>query len=380
MRNYSVLVLMELYDHRIRQGIGRFAKEQGWYLTFCDGCTHSGNVLPQGWRGDGILTQISQRPEILRYVKTQNVPCVDMSLQRPDVVMPRISGDHLLIGAQAAEHLLERGFVRAAYFATEDMYPHKLREQGFAQRFQTGAGQQVKSLVWMRQSRNGLDNWQAQNKWLKKSLDKLPKPLGIFCYSDYDAVKIETISLELGYNIPEDVAILGVDNDPLVCENVKVPLSSVRHDLVRVGYDGAAMLHKLMLGLPEPSETILVPPRGVETRTSTETFTADDPLVRRVINFFRERISESVGAPEAAKALDIPLHKLKAAFTHSTNLSPYAILLQLRLLEARRLLLHTNCTVKEIAARTGFCHAQHLNNMFRHHEKCTPTEYRSRER
>ncbi|MFA7172926.1 MAG: DNA-binding transcriptional regulator [Kiritimatiellia bacterium] len=381
MKTISVLVLMHLYDHRIRQGIGRYAKERGWFLTFCDGCTHGGvSLLPQGWSGDGILTQIGSRQEILSYIRKQRVPSVDLCIFRPEVRMPRITGDQLLIGKVAADHLIERGFRRAVFFSTEDQHPHKLREAGFAQQFKAFSGHSPLSLVWMRQSLNGIDNWSAQEIWLQRELQAQPKPLGIFCYSDYDAVKIETVCIECGYAIPDEVAIIGVDNDPLVCENVNVPLSSVRHDLVRVGYEGAAMLDRLMQGKPPPSEPVLIPPLGVETRASTEIFTSDDPVVRAVIRFFQENIAESIGVEEAAHAVGLPLHKLKAHFRRVSNDTAYATLNHLRLLAAKKLLANTDLSVKEIAAQTGFCHAQHLNSAFRRREHCTPSELRSREK
>ena len=94
MKSVSVLVLMELYDHRIRQGIGRYSAEHRWHLTFCDGCTHSGtSPLPQGWSGDGVLVQLNRRTDFISYIRRQRVPCVDMSIFRPDILLPRISGD-----------------------------------------------------------------------------------------------------------------------------------------------------------------------------------------------------------------------------------------------------------------------------------------------
>jgi len=380
MKSISVLVLMELYDHRIRQGIGRYAAEHDWFLTFCDGCTHSGaNPLPQGWSGDGILAQINRRADVIRYIRRQRVPCVDMWVSRPDIPLPRITGDQRLIGQTAAEHLFERGFRQAAYFSTEYRHLHKLRAEGFSDRFLKQSGNPPVNLSWELHSRKGIDNWRAQNAWLKRMLHALPKPLGVFCYSDYDAAKIETICLEAGYAIPDDIAVLGVDNDPLVCENIHIPLTSVRHDLFRVGYDGAALLDRLMRGGKAPKEPILIPPCGIEVRASTDGFVAADPIVRSVIKFFRQNLSRDIGLRDAAEVAGLPVHKLKAHFRRVLGEAAYATLTRLRLLEAKRLLAHTELSVKEIASETGFCHAQHLNNAFRRSERCTPTAYRTRE-
>ena len=375
MKSVSVLVLMELYDHRIRQGIGRYAAEHRWHLTVSDGCT-----LPQGWAGDGMLVQINKRADFIRYVRRQKVPCVDMWIFRPDIPLPRISGDQCQIGRVAAEHLLERGFRQAAFFSSEYGNLHKLRCAGFSDRFSDGGGNRPKNLTWALHSKSGSDNWRAQHAWLKRMMTALPKPLGVFCYSDYDAAKIEDICLEAGHAIPDEVAILGVDNDPLVCENTPVPLSSVRHDLFRIGYDGAALLDRLMRGGKAPAEPILIPPRGVETRASTDGFVTADPVIRSVIKFFRENLARNIGFEEAVKTAGLPRHKLKQHFGRVLGEPVYATLIRLRLFEAKRLLVQTGLSVKEIASRTGFCHAQHLNNAFRREARCTPTEYREHDR
>jgi LacI family transcriptional regulator len=374
MKNPNVLILMEWYDHRIREGIGRFAAEQNWYVTVNDGC-----LLPQGWSGDGILALLNRRDDFIRYLRRRRAPCVDLGAFRLDIPMPRICGDHRRIGEIAADHLIERGYRDALYFSTEFQRPHELRGEGFAERFKALSGQTPKQLVWARCPGKELDNWQAQCAWVKRELRALPKPLAVFCYCDYDAAKFEAICLEAGYAVPGEVAILGVDNDTLVCENLRVPLSSVRHDLVRVGYEGAALLSRLMAGQTPPSEPGLIPPRGVELRASTDSQTHSDPLVRAVLQYFRENMGRSIGVADAAEAVNMPRHKLEEHFEAAMGQTVYATLTRLRLFEVKRLLALTGQPVKEIARRTGFCHAQHLNNAFRRLERCTPSQYRKRE-
>jgi len=210
MKNSNVLVLMEWYDHRLREGIGRYAAEKNWYLTVNDGCR-----LPQGWSGDGIITLLNSRADMIRYIRRQRVPCVDVGAFRMDIPLPRICGDHREIGVVAADHLSERGFHSAAYFATEYQHPHALRGAGFAERFQAKTGNAPRFLIWEHCRSRNADNWQAQYRWLKRELKALPKPLAVFCYCDYDAAKIESACLEAGFAVPDDIAILGVDNDAL---------------------------------------------------------------------------------------------------------------------------------------------------------------------
>ena len=374
MKNPHVLVLMEWYDHPIRVGIGRYAAARNWHLTVSDGC-----MLPQGWSGDGMLVLVSKRPDIIRYVRRQRIPCVDFGAFRPDIPLARVCGDHREIGRVAADHLLERGFTRAAYFSTEALRPHALRGEGFSERFAAHTGHAPASLVWARHPGSRNDDWQALNRWLKRELRRLPKPAAVFCYCDYDAAKVESACLDAGLAVPDDIAVLGVDNDELVCENVRIPLSSVRHDRIRIGFEGSELLDRLMRGGKPPREPILIPPLGVELRASTDGFSAPDPVTRAAVRFFRENLDKDIGVADAARAAGLPPHRLEAHFSRALGQTVYAALLRLRLFEVRRLLAMTCLPVQEIARRTGFCHAQHLSNAFRRAERCTPLAYRRRE-
>ena len=375
MRNFHVLVLMEWYDHPIRVGIGRYAAERNWYLTVSDGC-----MTPKGWSGDGILTMINARADIIGYVRRQSVPCVDFGAFRPDIPLARVCGDHRQIGRTAADHLIERGFTQAAFFSTEYLRPHELRGTGFAERFAEQTGHTPKRLIWAHRPGSENDDWQSLNRWLKRELRALPKPAAVFCYCDYDAAKLESACLEAGFKIPDDIAVLGVDNDTLVCENLRLPLSSVRHDRTRIGYEGSALLDKLMRGGKPPAAPVLIPPRGVELRASTDGFATADPLIRAVVQFFRENLGRGIGVADAAEAVHLPPYKLEEHFSRVLGQTVYATLVRLRLFEAKRLLTLTDLPVKEIARRTGFCHAQHLSNAFRRAEHLTPLAFRKRER
>jgi LacI family transcriptional regulator len=375
MKSANVLVLLEWYDHPIRIGIGRYAAERGWQLTVNDGC-----MLPVGWSGDGVLTMLNKRADFIRYVRRMRLPCVDFGAFRAEIPLARVCGDHRLIGSVAADHLLERGFARAAYFATEHQRVSELRGAGFSERFKTGTGNDVRQLVWELHPGSKSDDWKGLNGWLKREVKELPKPVAIFCYCDYDAAKVEAVCLEAGIHVPNDVAILGVDNDSLVCENIRVPLSSVRHDRIRIGYEGSELLDRLMRGGQAPAAPVLIPPCGVELRASTDAFASSDPLVRAVLTFFRDNLGRSIGVDDAAAAAGLPRHQLERHFTRVRGEPIHATLMRLRVFEVRRLLALTDMPVKEIAIRTGFCHAQHLCNAFKRFEGRGPQAYRLGER
>jgi len=357
----NVLLLMEWYDHPFREGIGRFAAEHKWIVTVNDGCT-----LPDGWHGDGIITYFNMRKDIIYYVTNAKVPVVNLSGFRPDIPLPSVTGDNVGIGRMAADFFLQKGFTRAAYFSTEFHRLQKLRLHGFFQQWRKATGNKVASIVPKLDRRYPrADDWTALGSYIREKLAALPKPLAVFAYCDYDAAKVETAALEAGLRVPEDVAILGVDNDPLVCENDVVPLSSVCHDRTRIGYEGAALLEKLMSRKRVPSHTLQILPTRIEERASTCGVYSDDPLAQRVIAFFTDHLAEHTGVVEVAAALGIGKRQLERHFAAHVGRSITSYLRELRLIRARQLVTETDMPLGKIAKDCGFSNAQHFSNAFR---------------
>jgi len=368
----NVLILLERYDHAFRESIGRFAAEHRWIVTTDDGCT-----LPDGWRGDGIITYFDTRKDIIRYVTNANVPVVNLSGFRPDIPIPTVTGDNVGIGRMAADFFHPKGFSQAAYFATRFRRLQKLRLHGFANRWKELTGNKIAPMVpKLDRQRMRSDDWTALGAYIRQKLLALPKPLAVFAYCDYDAAKVETAALEAGLRVPEDVAILGVDDDPLVCENELVTLSSIRHDRTRVGYEGAALLERLMAGETPPERMITVLPKEIAERASTRGIYSDDPLVQRVIAYFEQNLSRHVGLADAAAEVGVSPRLLERHFAGCARRSVTSYLRELRLLRARQLVAETDMSFGAIAEECGYANAQHFSNAFRSAYGQTPSRAR----
>ncbi len=369
----NILILMEWYDHRIRQGIGRYAREHDWHLT-----VDERTLVPRGWEGDGVLTVFYRRRDLTAYVRRLDIPVVDLGLYRPDIDLPRVAGDHTRIGSLAAEHFSERGFRNAAWFSTDFSPIHNLRLRGFCE---TCAAQGLNAplvWVWEKACADSPDSWKRMRQWLERHLRAAPKPLAVFAHNDYDASKIEDVCRAAGIAVPEEVAILGVDDNELICLNQPVPLSSIAHDLVRVGYEGAALLDRLIGGVPAPDRPLLIPPAGVMLRRSTDLTAISIPAVRLAVRFLKDNIGRSFGIEEVAAAAGVSRSTLDRLFLQHLNRSVHAEVLRIRLAAVKHLLTHTDAALQEVARRTGFCHAQYLNNVFAQAEGMTPRAYRMR--
>ena len=369
----NVLLLMEWHNHPFREGIARFAREHRWIVTVNDGCT-----LPDGWHGDGIITYFDTRKDIIRYVLNAEVPVVNLSGFHPEIPLPGVTGDNVGIGRMAADFFLQKGFTRAAYFSTQFHRLQKLRLHGFAKKWKEATGGKIVPIVpKLDKRRTGADDWTALGAYIRGKLADIPKPLAVFAFCDYDAAKVEAAALDAGLRVPDDVAILGVDNDPLVCENDVIPISSVCHDRIRIGYEGAALLENLMSRRRVRTRHIEILPTRIEERASTQGLYSDDPLVRRVIDFFGDHLSESTGAGEAAAAVGVGKRFLERHFASHAGRPITSYLREIRLIRARQLVTETDRPMGLIAKDCGFSNAQHFSNAFRDFYGMTPTKARS---
>lgn len=367
-----VLLALSRYSASTHMGVARFACEHNWHLN-CE-MAFTGR-LPEGWRGDGIITVLDNREEVANFVQRAKVPTVDLSVIRQDIEVPRVSGDHFAIGQTAGELFTERGFQHFAWFSTQDDEPSRLRREGF---FEAVKSQAVTSESWVFPpvTRRKQDEWTVKSEWLIKRLKAIPKPAAIFAFHDAEAANVLDACLLGGIQVPEEVAILGVDNNPVICESVRVHLSSVNHDLEGLGYAGAGLLDDLMRGGKAPENPILIPPRGITERRSTDALAVKHNAVRKALEFMRVNYPRLIGPEDAAEVAGMPRVQLEVEFRKLFHHSMRQELARIRLQRAKEFLVGTELPVADVAARTGFNTAQYFNNVFRRETGFTPLNYR----
>lgn len=375
-RQKNVLLALGRYNPKLHQGVARFAGQHNWHLNA--EMAYFGR-LPTGWKGDGIVTLLDVQQDLIDFIKKARVPVVDLSVIREDVAVPRVAGDHHLIGCLGAEHFLERGFRHFAWFATLDDAVTRLRLRGFSETL-AQSGFTCETWIFPMQTGARRDEWAAKCDFLEGRLQAIPKPAAVFTFRDADAANVLDACADAGLAVPEEIAILGTDNNELICESLRVPLSSVNHDLEGLGYEGATLLHRLMHGARAPKRRRLVPPKGITVRRSTEVLAVNHEPTRRALQFLQENYRRRIGAEEAAVASGLSSRKLERAFREHLGRSVSHELASLRLIRAKELLLRTNLTVTDVAAQTGFNTPQYFSNVFRKAADMTPRRFRLRHR
>ena len=178
-------------------------------------------------------------------------------------------------------------------------------------------------------------------------------------------MRLLAVCREQSISVPEEVALLSIGNDPILCENQSVTLSSIDQNLERGGYEAAAMLDRLMEGKPPPRTPILVPPAGIVTRQSTDTRAVAEPTLRRALELIGDNLSRPYGADQLADALGLPRFKVDRLFAAGLGRSVGSEILRQRIARAKLLLKSRKLTLSDIARQIGFCHASHLSNSFK---------------
>lgn len=369
----NVLAIISPMSAQRMEGIAQYARGRGWHLMIQDRLGYR----PLAWKGDGIIATLRSDPSTFETVKSlvkRGVPAVDLTWSRPEFKIPRVTSDHFAIGRLAAEHFAERNFKHVAWFSTGWGHVHALRFAGLRSVFPA-----MRWVLTDELPKTRLHSYGAFSKWLARTLSKAPKPLAALAYDEADAARLLDAALRCGASVPEELAILSIGNNPFICESQAIPLSSIDQNLERGGYEAAALLDRLMDGGKPPSDPVMVPPKGVAMRRSTDIVAAADPLVRSALDYISANISRPFGAAQIADALGCGRSALDKRFAAETGHSIGAEISRRRLALAKVLLSGTGKTIAEIAAETGFCTASYLSNIFRDATGKTPRQWRNGE-
>ena len=375
----TVLLALTSAHHGFFKGVARYAREHNWHLVADMVYTAK---IPLGWRGDGIISYIGYRDDLAKFILSSKLPAVEITKVRHDLGLPCVEGDNEMIGRLAAEHFLERGFRNFVWAPLMDDMLNAERHRGFANRL---AKQKLTCNVLpaadSRAAEGGTRDWAARRKMLVQELRRLPKPLAAFGYNDCVAADLIDACNTAGMLVPEAVAGMGVDNDVMLCECLRVPLSSVCHDLEGMAYQSAALLDRLMSGKSAPKNIPRVPPTGVVTRRSSDILAVNNLEVAKALRFIHDQYANALlSVNDIVDATTVSRRPLEKAFRLELRRTINEEVVRVRLEKVKDLLTTTESSVTDIASQTGFTRPNHLFRIFRRQLGMNPKQFRARQR
>lgn len=361
----------------ILTGISKYVRQHGPWMVYMT--PHHINTPPpawfRDWKGDGIIVRLHDA-QIADAVQGKDAPVVDVLGMCGRQLYPLVHTDNQAVGRMAADHLRERGFVNFAYVGLSDENWSVERHEAYARRLRE-LGFDCKAMLWTNPSEKRLP-FLKRVEHIRNWLLELPKPLSVFVCDDPRALFVRDAIQSAGLTVGGDVALLGVGNDSLLCSMFSPALSSIDANHERIGYEAAAMLDAMMKGEKNGPRTVLIPPRDVVVRESTDFLAVHDDTLRRAMDYIRQHAQEGIGVDEVVRACHASRSVIQRRFRINLNQSIHDCIAQERARRAIRLIRETNDSIENIAAASGFQYVQSLNKTLRRLYGHSAGDYRSR--
>lgn len=361
------------YSRGIIHGINKFALGNGWMF-------HVGPVTPQvvpllrHWKADGVIAHVSLS-EVAKDLRALRKPVVNIASKFPELPFPRVGIDSRAVGRMAADHFLQQGFRNFGFYGLEKSEWSTDREVGFREQLAKAGHSQVHSFT-SGLDVNDLESWVETDAKVATWLRTLPKPVAIFACNDIKNNELALMCRMANVQVPEEAALLGVDNDLVIGENAWLPLSSIALPLERLGYEAGALLDRLLRGKKPPPQPVLLPPLHVVIRQSSELLAIQVPEVARALQFIREHAYGPIHVRDILRVAAVNRRRLERMFRKVLGRTPHQEIARVRVERAKQLLSSTNLPMPLVAERSGFESARRLTENFRLLTRQSPSAYR----
>jgi LacI family transcriptional regulator, galactose operon repressor len=366
------------YARGLLRGIHRYLREhRPWTIDMPE--QGRGAIPPAHvarWRGDGIIARV-ENPAIAAVVRQAGLPTIDLSAGRLLPELPMVETNNEAIVRAAFEHLQGAGFKHFAFCGDDRFAWSRLRRNWF-ERMAAQAGCQASSYPAVRKSSKagGALSWEQERASLVQWLEGLPKPVGIMACYDQRGWQVLEVCRGIGLGVPDEVAVIGVDNDELLCELAQPSLSSVIPDADRTGYVAAELLGEMMGGRRVEAKEYLIEPLGIAARQSTDALAGADPEIARAIRFIRDHACDSIKVQAVVDEMAVSRRVLEHRFRRLLGRTPHEEILRVQIERVTRLLAETDLPLTTIAERTGFKHAEYMSVAFKRQTGLSPRQFR----
>jgi LacI family transcriptional regulator len=366
------------YTRELLAGVRRYVAAHGPWSCFIELRALESGPPPwlEHWDGDGILTRTFTQ-EMADVIAATGLPAVELRATFLRSALPFVGMDNHRIGQMVADHFFDRGYRNHAVYSLHTERFFEERVQNFVATVESRGGT-CSRLPEVTSDRAA--DWERGQARLVEWLSALPKPVGVFAANDQLGVRVLDACQRAGIAVPEEVAVVGAENEETLCAFATPPLSSVRFDGATVGYAAAELLARMMRGRFKPPRETLLPPKGIVVRGSSDEFVINDRLVAHAARFIRENATAGINVDDLCRRLNASRSTLDRRMKAALNRTPKEEILRVRFREVERLLHETDLTIDAIAAQTGFAHSHYLQAAFKSAHGLTPGEFRQTHR
>jgi LacI family transcriptional regulator len=374
VRRIALLLGQDIgYCREVLRGVQQYAVHRRQWV-FRDAPPEMETLTPlREWRPHGIIGLLFHG-DVADALQGLEVPLVNTTSTLSRWEVPLIEADHEHVGRMAAEYFLDKGYCHFGFFGSAWTHVSRTREAGYRERLtQSGFALASCHAEYLPRPPVGA-SWRHVDKQVADWLRTLPKPVAILCSNDVPARDLADVCRQLQLKVPQEVALLGVDNDELECGLTWPSLSSI--ELPALGYEAARLLDGLMRGKKPPAKAIFLPPIRVVTRQSTDMRAVDNPVVVAALDFIRANLVDEFTVDDIANGAGVGRRDLERKFRATLGRSVLDEVRTARVDRVRQLLGDTQLSMAAIAQRAGFSGSRRMAVVFRETTGVTPRQYR----
>ena len=381
---YKILLLIDLseqYGRSLMQGMVRYSNEHGPWV-FCKMPIYFREkhgvkgVLKwaRDWGANGIVAALESEAGASQIVAS-GIPVIAQDYKERFTNIPNITGNYHETGKMAARYFLSRGYRHFAFYGFGDIVWSRERAQGFEWQVRD-AGYQVQYFESKKKGTHDL--WYYKPSPLSAWLKSLPSNVALMACDDNQGHHILEACKIAGIRVPDDMAVLGVDNDELVCHLTEPSMSSIALDTERGGYEAARLLEHMIIHRVQNPGNIIIRPTAIVTRHSTDILATDDKMIANALKYIHQHIELNPGVKEVLAQIPLSRRALEIRFRNATGLPIYKYIQALRLEKFSNQLLVSESSIMDIAIGLGLGDNKNISRAFRKLKGCSPAEYRRR--
>lgn len=364
------------FDRKLLRGMMKYSKENGPWLFFR---TPSDYKFENGreewvaqwakeWGADAIIGRWDESK--LDLLSKLDIPIVLQNTKSRSNIYSNLTGEYIRTGQMAAEYFRKKFFTSYAFYGIKDVIWSTEKGRGFREEVLKEKSQYSQ---FEEDARTVYDR-QKLTEWL----ESLPKGTALFCCDDAHALTITETCKIAGISVPEDIAVLGVDGDDLICEISDPPISSIQLEVEHGGYETCRLLHQQILNKRREPFNVFISPSEIKERNSTLAFNISDPHIMSVVKYIDENYMCDIRMESIFKLVPLSRRSVEMRFKKATGMSIYQYLLNTRIEHFAYLLTTTDKPYIDLAYEVGFRDFANVTRTFRKYKGCTPLEHRKK--
>lgn len=378
----KILLLIDYsseFSRRFLEGLIRYSKEYGPWIFYRLPSYYKTLYGKQGiikwakeWNADAFIAQWDH--EGTNLLSELDIPIILQNYKSRSEFFSNLTGDYIATGRMAAQFFAKKKYKNFAFYGNKNALWSRERAEGYFSEVQKLGG----NYYYFETEVLNEEDWNSGHIELDSWLLSLPKPIGLFACDDSFALQVSEICKITNINIPNEISLLGVDNDELICNLSDPPISSIVLNVEKGGYEAGRLIHQLIKKEKTSPFNIMVKPARIELRQSTEKYNLSNEYIAQVVDYIEKNFDSDIHIDTLTKMVPLSRRNLETKFKNELGVPIYQFLLNCRIEHYAYLLLTTDNSLLDIALECGFNDSKNISRIFKKFKNYTPLEYRQK--